>query len=125
LPLTQTQLHNLKNNTITIQLLQQNGLDKEYYIEPLRYIEEELHHTLTCTGQEYRHAVEIANDEDITPTSHIKIIVDGILAIIYADKLQEVGLDLLTYFRYRFNPPQEIIDKLKQFEKQYIKTIKN
>lgn len=117
--ITDNQLNNLKNNQVTLDLLNENGCSSDYYTQPLKYIQDELGFKLNCTGQEYRYAVEMANDEDICPSnSELPIIVDGVLAFINANLLAKCGLDLVTYFAYRFHPPNKAFkDKLDAFEK--------
>ncbi len=116
--LTDHQMKLLENNTISRELLRKVELDNNYYLSPLMYIEDTLGLKLNCTGQEYRHAVEMANDEDLCPEdADLKVIVDGILAFIYHDILEEVGIDLTTYFTYRFHPPsKEFQNKLNKLE---------
>lgn len=116
--LSDSQLLKLNTNFVSEAILKNNGLDNDYYLKPLEYIRNELHLILTCTGAEYKHAVEMARDEDIMPEdARIDVIVDGILAMVYRDYLEAVGLDLITYFTYRFTPPsQEFQDKLDKFE---------
>ncbi len=116
--LSDVQLDNLKNNIVTPELLTENGLGSAYYLEPLNFIQNKLKLLLTCTGQEYKEAVEMANDEDIAPEDkNIEVIVDGVLAMIYSDYITAVGLNLITYFTYRFNPPNmEFQRRLDKFE---------
>lgn len=117
--LTDQQMEMLNNNTISKDLLAAiPGLNNDYYLSPLMFIEG-LGIKLSCTGQEYRHAVEMAHDEDLCPEdSGLPVIVDGILAFIFADELAKCGINNLTiYFTYRFQPPtQEFQDALKKFD---------
>ena len=117
--LTDNQLEMLSTNQISRELLGKTGLDESYYLSPLMYIEDILGLTLTCTGQEYRHAVEMAHDEDLCPEdANLPVIVDGILAFVFADELEEVGIDITTYFTYRFHPPsKEFQDRINHFER--------
>jgi len=47
----------------------------------------------------------------------LQVIVDGVLAFIFGDALEKCGLDLTTYFTYRFHPPsKEFQEKLDKFE---------
>ena len=96
-----------------------NGLNNSYYVSPFMYIKDVLGLKLTCTAQEYRLAVEMAHDEDVAPhDASLPVIVDGILAYLYADYLEAVGLDLVSYLTYRFTPPSpEFQAKLDAFEK--------
>jgi len=116
--ITDFQLKNLTNNPVSIELLQNNGLCDDYYIKPLVFIEDTLNIKLTCTGAEYKHFCEMANDDDINPQDgSLYVVADGILAFAYADKLEKCGLDLTTYFTYRFFPPsREFQDKLDKFK---------
>ena len=116
--LTNNQMELLNNNIVSRELIQTIFGNDDYYVSPLVYIEDELHLKLTCTGQEYRYAVECANDEDVAPSDvDLSVIVDGILAYIYADYLEAVGLDLVSYFTYRFYPPsKEFQEKLNSFD---------
>ena len=116
--LNDSQLLILCENDISRDLLSKVGLNESYYISPLMYIEDTLGLTLTCTGQEYRNAVEMANDEDLAPyDASLPVIVDGILAFIFSDLLEEAGISLTTYFTYRFHPPsKEFQEKLDKFE---------
>ena len=123
--LTDKEMEMLNNNTISMELIGAiPGLNKSYYISPLMFIEG-LGIKLTCTGQEYRYAVEMANDEDIAPhDASLPVIADGVLAFIFADKLEECGLNLTTYFTYRFTPPnaafQAALDKFENIIKEAI-----
>ena len=116
--ITNSQLHKLETTRVSENLLTECGLNSEYYIKPFLYIRNELHHILTCTGAEYKHAVEMARDEDLMPEDGgMDVIVDGILAMVYSTYLEAVGLDLITYFTYRFNPPsREFQMRLDRFE---------
>ena len=116
--LTDNQLLNLVENDVSLKLLAENGLNDSYYISPLMYIQDTLGLTLTCSGQEYRYAVEMANDSDLCPEdASLPVIVDGVLAFIFSDLLEEAGITLTTYFTYRFHPPsQEFQAKLDKFE---------
>lgn len=116
--LTDSQMLNLETNFVSRELLKENGLGDDYYLKPLIFIEENLNLHLTCTGQEYRHAVEMANDEDIAPhDASIEVIADGVLAMVFADYLKAAGIDLISYFTYRFYPPsKEFQEKLDKFE---------
>ena len=111
---TEDELNQLKNNTVTYELINQTLGEK--YTEPYCYIKRKLNHTLTCTGLEYKKAVETATDEDILPHHNIKIICDGVLAYIYSDELEKVGLDLLTYYTYRFKPSDRFIKAISKFK---------
>ena len=116
--LSDLQITNLENNKVDIELLKENGLNDPYYLDPLHFINDELHLVLPCTGREYKEAVETANDEDFMPEwAGVEVVVDGILAIIYSDYLDAVGIPLITYFTYRFQPPshefQNRLDKFK------------
>jgi len=116
--LTDAQVLNLKTNIVNKDLLMKNGLNFDYYIQPLVFIEDKLKIKLQCTGLEYKEAVEIANDEDIAPpNSSMDVIVDGVLAYVFHDYLESVGLDLVTYFSYRFNPGKDFLLKLGEFER--------
>ena len=104
---------------VTPELIQSVfGLNNEYYLAPLDYITNKLHLKLPCSGQEYRHAVEMANDEDTLPADGgLDVVVDGILAYVFAEQLEACGIDLTTYFTYRFHPPsQEFQNRLDAFE---------
>lgn len=116
--LTDNQMLNLVENDVSLELLANNGLNDSYYISPLMYIQDTLGLQLTCSGQEYRHAVEMANDSDLCPEdASLPVIVDGVLAFIFSDLLEEAGITLTTYFTYRFHPPsQEFQAKLDKFE---------
>ena len=116
--LTDNQLLNLVENDVSLKLLTENGLNDSYYISPLMYIQDTLGLTLTCTGQEYRYAVEMANDSDLCPEdASLPVIVDGVLAFIFSDLLEEAGITLTTYFTYRFHPPsREFQERLNRFE---------
>lgn len=117
--LTDTQLLNLIENEVSLELLAENGLNDSYYISPLMYIQDALKLKLTCSGQEYRHACEMAHDSDLCPEdASLPVIVDGILAFIYADVLEQCGINLAIYFTYRFHPPsREFQDALAEFER--------
>lgn len=116
--LTDNQLLNLIENDVSLKLLAENGLNDSYYISPLMYIQDTLGLTLTCSGQEYRYAVEMANDSDLCPEdASLPVIVDGVLAFIFSDLLEEAGITLTTYFTYRFHPPsREFQERLNRFE---------
>lgn len=116
--ITDLQLKNLTNNTVSLELLQNNGLCMEYYTKPLIFIEDVLKLKLNCTGIEYKHFCEMAYDEDINPQDgSLRTVADGILAFVFNDLLEECGLSLISYFTYRFTPPsQEFQDKLDKFE---------
>lgn len=116
--LTDKQLEKLAHNKVSLELLVNNGLNDSYYLSPLMFIQDTLGLTLSCTGQEYKHACEMAHDDDIVPQDgSLSVIVDGILAFVYADQLEKCGLDLTTYFTYRFFPPnREFQNKLDKFE---------
>ena len=115
--LTNKQFENLTNNKVSFKLLSDNGLNDSYYISPLMYL-----HSIdvkpSCTGAEWKHAVEMANDEDLCPEdATLPVIADGILAFLFAEKLEEVGINLTTYCTYRFHPPnKEFQSKLDKFE---------
>ena len=116
--LTDTQFKNLTENKVSLELLANNGLNDSYYISPLMYIQDTLGLQLTCSGLDYKHACEMAHDEDIVPhDGSLAVIGDGILAFVYADQLEECGMDLTTYFSYRFHPPsREFQEGLNKFE---------
>lgn len=116
--LTDNQMLNLVENDVSLELLANNGLNDSYYISPLMYIQDTLGLQLTCSGQDYRHAVEMANDEDLCPEdASLPVIVDGVLAFIFSDLLEEAGITLNTYFTYRFHPPsREFQERLNRFE---------
>jgi hypothetical protein len=116
--LSDSQLLNLNTNFVTEVLLKNNGLDNDYYLKPLEYIEKELGMVLVCNGMEFKNAVEIAHDEDIAPhDASMEVIVDGVLACIFSDYLEAAGLDLISYFTYRFTPPSPEFQKnLDKFE---------
>ena len=116
--LTDHQMEKLNTSTVSVDVLKENGLNNDYYIKPLVFIQEKLGFTPKCSAQQYRHAVEMANDEDICPeNSDMNVIVDGILAFLFSDQLEECGINLLTYFTYRFYPPSpEFQEKLDKFE---------
>ena len=124
--ITDVELKTLEENTISRDLLVQCGINTNTYLSPLMYIEDILELKLECTGAEWKHAVEMANDEDLCPEdASLPVIVDGILAFIYSDVLESVGLDLTTYFTYRFYPPsKEFQEKMDKFE-ALIKNVSN
>ena len=115
---TDEQMNFMETTTVSREGLGKVGLDKSYYLSPLMYIEDSLNMKLQCSIQDYRFAVEMAHDEDVCPgDSSLPVIVDGILAFIYSEKLETCGFNLTTYFTYRFFPPnQEFQDKLNAFE---------
>ena len=116
---TDKEMETLANNLISLELFAQvPNLNRNYYLSPYMYIKDTLNLDITCTGQEFRYAVEMANDEDLCPAdAGLPVIVDGILAFIYADLLAECGMDLTTYFTYRFHPPsREFQARLDKFE---------
>jgi hypothetical protein len=115
---TTEEMQYMETTTVSLENLAKVGLNDSYYISPLLYIRDVLHLQLTCTIQEYRFAVECANDEDVAPhDASLPVIVDGVLAYIYADYLKAVGLDLVSYITYRFTPPSpEFQAKLDKFE---------
>ena len=112
------QIKNLETNTVSKELLKENGLCSDYYLKPLMFIEKNLNLHLCCNGAEYKHAVEIAYDEGIAPhDATLEVIVDGILAMVFHDYLEAVGLDIVSYFTYRFNPStKEFQKRLDRFE---------
>ena len=115
---TDKEMELLNNNPISLELFAQiPELNQNYYVSPYMFIRDTLGVELTCTGQEYRLAVETANDSDVMPEwAGLPVIVDGILAVLYADLLEQVGISLLAYFTYRFHPPSEVQARLKKFE---------
>ena len=115
---TDEQMNFMETTTVSREGLGKVGLDKSYYLSPLMYIEDSVNMKLQCSIQDYRFAVEMAHDEDVCPEdASLPVIVDGILAYVCADELEKCGLDLTTYFTYRFFPPsQEFQNKLDEFE---------
>ena len=116
--ITDSQMLKLETNFVSVDLLRNNGLGSDYYLKPLLFIKNNLHLHLTCTGAEFKHACEMAHDEDIAPhDASMEVIVDGILAMVYKGYLEACGIDIVTYFTYRFTPPsKEFQDKLNKFE---------
>ena len=114
-----SQMLKLETNFVSIPLLAECGLHDNYYMSPLMYIQDELHIHLSCTGAEYKHACEMAHDEDIAPhDASIETIVDGILAMVFRGYLEACGLNIVSYFTYRFHPPnaafQAALDKFEE-----------
>lgn len=116
--ITDSQLLDLETNTVSVNVLSRNMLYDDYYMAPFLYIRDTLHIHLCCTGAEFKHACEIAHDEDIAPhDASLEVIVDGVLAMVFSDYLEACGIDLVSYFTYRFAPPsQEFQNKLDAFE---------
>jgi len=115
---TDKEMELLNNNSISYELFAAiPQLNQDYYLSPFMFIDG-LGINLTCTGQDFRHAVEMAHDSDLCPEdASLPVIVDGVLAFIYSDLLEEVGINLLAYFTYRFHPPsREFQAKLDKFE---------
>ena len=112
------EMKNLETNTVSKELLKENGLGNDYYLKPLNFIETNFNLHLCCNGAEYKNAVEIAYDEGIAlHDATIEVVVDGILAMVFHDYLEAVGLDIVSYFTYRFNPPsREFQMRLDRFE---------
>lgn len=116
--ITNSQLLKLETNFVSVPLLAECGLHDNYYMSPFLYIRDTLHINLSCTGAEFKHACEMAHDEDIAPhDASIETIVDGVLAMVFKDYLEACGISIVSYFTYRFQPPsQEFQDKLDAFE---------
>ena len=116
--ITDSQLLDLETNTVSVNVLSRNMLYDDYYMAPFLYIRDKLHLHLVCSGAEFKHACEMAQDEDIAPhDASIETIVDGVLAMVFKDYLEAVGIDLVSYFTYRFHPPShEFQEKLDKFE---------
>lgn len=104
--LTDKEVKNLENNQVTIELLEENGLEGSYYTAPLQKLLE-MGVKVTVTGYEWKNAVELSVDEGNAPIgteTDSDFGLDGILALIFEQKLEEVGWDWVGYFHHRCNP---------------------
>lgn len=78
--LSKKELKILKQNEPSIEIFKQiNDLNNKYYLEPLEILNI-IGYIPKCNANDFRLAIETANDENFNPTSNILYTLDLILA---------------------------------------------
>ena len=78
--LSKKELKILKQNEPSIEIFKKiNDLNNKYYLEPLEILSM-IGYIPKCNANDFRLAIETANDEDFNPTSNILYTLDLILA---------------------------------------------